>query len=67
MFRHPSLENSFKKTLKVIQSCITKEHLKGASRMIKNFKFLYKEVGYTKLLNYKLITEYNKKKISIWK
>ena len=62
-----SLENSFNKTLKVIESCHTKEQLKGAARMINNFKVLYKNVGYMKLLNYKLVKEYNNKKISIWK
>jgi len=54
MLRNPHLENSFNKTLKVIQSCTSKEQLKGASRMVNNFKTLYGKVGYMKLLNYKL-------------
>ena len=54
MHRSPQLENSFNKILKVIASCTTKEHLKGAARMINNFKILYEKVGYMKLLNYKL-------------
>ena len=64
---NPQLENSFNKTLKVIESCTTKEHLKGASRMINNFKTLYGKVGYIKLLNYKLTKEYNDKKVILWK
>lgn len=64
---NPQLENSFNKTLKVIESCNTKKHLEGAAKMINNFKTLYKKVGYMKLLNYKLIKEYNNKKNSLWK
>ena len=67
MHRSPQLENSFNKTLKVIESCNTKEQLKGAARMINNFKILYEKVGYMKLLNYKLTKEYNNKKIGLWK
>ena len=67
MHRSPQLENSFNKILKVITSCTTKEHLEGAARMINNFKILYEKVGYMKLLNYKLIKEYNNKKINLWK
>ena len=67
MVNNPQLENSFYKTLKVIESCNTKEQLRGAFRMINNFKTLYKKVGYMKLLNYKLIKEYNNKKINLWK
>ena len=63
----PQLENSFNKTLKVIESCNTKEQLKGAARMINNFKNLYKKVGYMKHLNYKLTKEYNNKKVNLWK
>ena len=63
----PQLENSFNKILKVIESCNTKEQLKGAARMINNFKNLYKKVGYMKLLNYKLTKEYNNKKVNLWK
>ena len=67
MVNNPQLENSFHKTLKVIESCNTKEQLKGAARMINNFKNLYKKVGYMKLLNYKLTKEYNNKKVNLWK
>ena len=67
MANNPQLESSFYKTLKVIESCTTKEQLKGAARMINNFKILYEKVGYMKLLNYKLNKEYNNKKDSLWK
>ena len=64
---NPQLENSFNKTLKVIESCTTKEQLNGAARMISNFKNLYRRVGYVKLLNYKLVKEYNDKKTNLWR
>lgn len=64
---NPQLENSFNKTLKVIESCTTKEQLNGAARMISNFKNLYGRVGYVKLLNYKLVKEYNDKKTNLWR
>ena len=63
----PSLKNSFYKTLLVIKSCNSKKHLEGAFKMVKNFKNLHNKVGYTKILNYKLIKEYNDKKIKLWK
>ena len=49
-----SLENSYNKTILVIKSCKTKSQLKGASKMIENFKNLYKKVGYPKILSYSL-------------
>ena len=52
--KHPQLENSYYKTISVIESCKTKEQLEGASRMVENFKELYKQVGYPKVLSYKL-------------
>ena len=51
---NPQLENSFNKTLKVIESCKTKEQLESAFRMVENFKELYKQVGYPKALSYNL-------------
>ena len=50
----PSLENSYHKTILVIKSCKTKNQLEGASRMVENFKELYKKVGYPKALSYSL-------------
>ena len=51
---NPQLENSYYKTVSVIESCKTKEQLKGASRMVENFKELYGKVGYPKALSYNL-------------
>ena len=52
--QYPSLKNSYNKTLLVIKSCKTKDQLEGASSMVKNFKTLYREVGYPKVLLYSL-------------
>ena len=49
-----SLENSYYKTISVIESCKTKEQLESASRMVENFKELYGKVGYPKSLSYNL-------------
>jgi hypothetical protein len=49
-----SLENSYYKTVLVIESCKTKKQLEGASRMVENFKKLYGKVGYPKALSYNL-------------
>jgi len=49
-----SLENSYNKTILVIESCKTKSQLEGASKMIENFKNLYKKVGYSRVLSYSL-------------
>ena len=51
---NPQLENSYYKTVLVIESCKTKEQLEGASRMVENFKNLYKKVGYPKTISYSL-------------
>lgn len=50
----PQLENSYYKTVLVIESCKTKKQLEGASRMVENFKKLYGKVGYPKALSYNL-------------
>ena len=47
-----SLRNSFNKTISVIESCKTENQLKVAIKMADNFKFLYKRVGYPKILSY---------------
>ena len=51
---HPQLENSYHKTISVIESCKTEKQLEGASRMVKNFKTLYRGVGCPKALYYNL-------------
>ena len=52
--KHPPLEKSYNRTLLTIESCQTKEQLEGASNMVKNFKTLYRKVGYPKALSYNL-------------
>ena len=44
----------YNKVIATIKSCKTKNQLEGASRMIENFKNLYREVGYPKVLLYSL-------------
>ena len=48
------LKESYSKVITTIKSCNTKNQLEGASKMIKNFKTLYKNVGYPKVLSYSL-------------
>ena len=50
--KHPQLENSYNKTISVIESCKTENQLKNAIKMANNFKFLYEKVGYPKILSY---------------
>ena len=54
MLNNPQLENSFYKTISVIESCKTKEQLEGAFKIVENFKELYGKVGYPKALSYNL-------------
>ena len=54
MLNNPQLENSYNKTITTIKSCKTKSQLEGASRMVENFKNLYRKVGYPKVLLYSL-------------
>ena len=39
------------KVIATIKSCKTKSQLEGASSMVRNFKNLYKRVGYPKVLS----------------
>ena len=48
------IDQSYNKVITTIKSCQTKEQLEGASNMVKNFKTLYKKVGYPKVLSYSL-------------
>ena len=50
----PRLEESYNKTISVIESCKTENQLEGASRMVENFKEIYGRVGYPKALSYNL-------------
>ena len=60
---NPSLENSYSKTISVIESCKTENQLEGASRMVKNFKEVYRRVGYPKALSYSLDRIIKRKKL----
>jgi hypothetical protein len=60
---HPLLENSYYKTISVIESCKTENQLKGAIKMIENFKELYGRVGYPKALSYSLNRAIKRKKL----
>ena len=59
----PPLEKSYNRTLLVIKNCQTITQLEGASNMVKNFKKLYKKVGYPKVLSYNLNRAIKRKKI----
>ena len=46
--------DQYNKVIATIKSCKTKSQLEVASRMVENFKTLYKNVGYPKVLSYSL-------------
>ena len=48
------IDQSYNKVIAVIESCETKEQLSGAHYLVNNFKKLYKNVGYPKVLSYNL-------------
>ena len=54
------IDQSYNKLIATIKSCNTKEHLEGASKMVENFKKLYINVGYPKVLSYNLSRKLNK-------
>ena len=54
MLTQTRIDQAYNKVITTIESCNTKSQLKGASRMVKNFKTLYKKVGYPKILSYSL-------------
>ena len=64
--KKPSLKNSYNKTLLVIKGCQNIEQLEGAINMVKNFKTLYRKVGYPKALSYNLDNTL-KKQLEKWK
>ena len=57
----PQIENSYNKVIATIESCKTKNQLDSASRMVENFKILYKQVGYPKVFSYSLDRAIQKK------
>ena len=54
------LTETYNKIIATIESCKTEEQLEGASRMVENFKRIYKRVGYPKILLYKINITLNK-------
>ena len=59
------LKNSYQKTIVAIESCQTKDQLESASRMVENFKEMYRQVGYPKVLSYSLDNKLKKQYIII--
>ena len=54
MFIQIPIDQSYNKVITTIESCKTISQLEGASRMVKNFKTMYRKVGYPKVLLYSL-------------
>ena len=50
----PKLKDSYNKVITVIERCKTEKQLENAHYMVNNFKKLYKNVGYPKVLSYNL-------------
>jgi hypothetical protein len=48
------LKTSYHKVTTVIKSCETPQQLEGATRMVNQFKSIYKAVGYQRILHYSL-------------
>ena len=67
MYQHPSLIKAYKKILKTIESCKTKNQLEVASQLVENFKEMYKQVGYPKTLSYSINRELDKKYFRVTK
>ena len=59
------IDQSYNKVIATIESCKTKSQLEGASRMVENFKKLYKQVGYPKVLLYNINNILNKQYIIV--
>ena len=56
------INQSYNKVIATIKSCKTKTQLEGASSMVKNFKNLYKKVGYPKSISYSLDRKLDKQR-----
>ena len=63
MLKHPQLIEAYKKALNTVESCQTKEQLEVASKLVENFKIMYKQVGYPKALSYSLDRAIKRKKL----
>ena len=60
MLTPTQIDQSYHKVITTIESCKTKDQLEGASRMVENFKKLYKQIGYPKVFSYNLDNKINK-------
>ena len=65
MLTPTQIDQSYNKVIETIESCKTKSQLEGASRMVENFKKLYKQVGYPKVLLYNINNILNKQYIIV--
>ena len=65
MLIQTTIDQSYNKVIATIKSCKTKSQLEGASRMVENFKKLYKQVGYPKVLLYNINNILNKQYIIV--
>ena len=65
MLTPTQIDQSYHKVITTIESCKTKSQLEGASRMVENFKKLYKQVGYPKVLLYNINNILNKQYIIV--
>jgi len=54
------IDQSYHKVITTIESCKTRDQLESASKMIKNFKNLYEQIGYPKVFSYNLDNKLNK-------
>ena len=54
MLTPTQIDQSYHKVIITIESCKNKKQLEGAHYMVNNFKKLYKNVGYPKVLSYNL-------------
>jgi len=63
LIKHPQLAIAYHKVINTVESCQTKEQLEVASKLIENFKTMYKQVGYPKILYYSLNRALKRKKL----
>ena len=54
------IDQSYHKVITTIESCKTRDQLESASKMVKNFKILYEQIGYPKVFSYNLDNKLNK-------
>ena len=54
------IAQSYHKVITTIESCKTRDQLESASKMVKNFKNLYEQIGYPKVFSYNLDNKLNK-------